>query len=138
MTGPVHRLAFAAAHVAMTDAYAACPFAGEDVAAVESHVDWPSTMAIRRRLDSLGFGVAEAMDTAQRFDLGWPVARELIDMTGALVELADGVGFGAEGLARADEARSERRDPRVIEAERKVLKAARTAKAAMPSGRNFH
>ena len=41
-------------------------------------------MALRRRLDTLGFGIAEAMDTAQRFELGWPGAERLIRECGAL------------------------------------------------------
>ena len=51
-------------------------------------------MALRRRLDSLGFGIAEAMDTAQRFYLGWTAARELIERTGAM-QLPHGFVAGA-------------------------------------------
>jgi hypothetical protein len=42
-------------------------------------VDWEATLAYREYLWSLGFGVAEAMDTAQRgMGLDWPLALELI------------------------------------------------------------
>lgn len=42
-------------------------------------IDLEATMAFRRHLWSLGFGVAEAMDTAQRgMGLDWATARELI------------------------------------------------------------
>lgn len=42
-------------------------------------IDWESTMRFRDFLWSHGFGVAEAMDTAQRgMGLSWPQARELI------------------------------------------------------------
>jgi hypothetical protein len=42
-------------------------------------VDWDSTLAFRHHLWSLGFGVAEAMDTAQRgMGLDWATTRELI------------------------------------------------------------
>jgi hypothetical protein len=42
-------------------------------------VDWDSTMAFRRHLWSLGFKVAEAMDTSQRgMGLSWAGAKELI------------------------------------------------------------
>jgi hypothetical protein len=42
-------------------------------------LDMDATMAFRRHLWSLGFGVAEAMDTAQRgMGLNWETARELI------------------------------------------------------------
>ena len=42
-------------------------------------IDWDATIAYRRRLWSLGLGVAEAMDTAQRgMGLDWPTSLELI------------------------------------------------------------
>ena len=42
-------------------------------------VDWDATIAYRRHLWSLGLGVAEAMDTAQRgMGLDWPTSLELI------------------------------------------------------------
>ena len=42
-------------------------------------IDWDATLAFRRHLWSLGLGVAEAMDTAQRgMGLDWPTAQELI------------------------------------------------------------
>jgi hypothetical protein len=42
-------------------------------------MDWDATIAYREYLWSLGFGVAEAMDTAQRgMGLDWPLALELI------------------------------------------------------------
>jgi hypothetical protein len=53
-------------------------------------LDMEATMAFRRHLWSLGFGVAEAMDTAQRgMGLDWKTARELIrisasDRSGAI------------------------------------------------------
>jgi len=48
-------------------------------------------------------GIAEAMDTAQRFNLGWTAARELIERTGRL-GLPGGFCAGAstDHLARAD------------------------------------
>lgn len=58
------------------------------------HLDWPTTLAFRQRLSDLGFGIAEAMDTAQRFDLGWPGARALIERTAAL-QLEGGFCAGA-------------------------------------------
>jgi hypothetical protein len=48
------------------------------VAAIAA-VDWDTTIAYRRHLFSLGLGVAEAMDTAQRgMGLDWPTSLELI------------------------------------------------------------
>jgi len=81
------RLVYAAAHVCMRAEYAAVPHrhdvpvSGEEI---EPLLDWEATLALRKRLDRLGFGVAEAMDTAQRFHVGWPVAAKLIECTGAL------------------------------------------------------
>ena len=67
-----NRVAFAAAHVV------ADPFAAIDPW-VGTAVDWDATLAFRRHLWSHGFGVAEAMDTAQRgMGLDWPTSLELI------------------------------------------------------------
>lgn len=67
-----NRVAFAAAHVV------ADPFANVDPWQGVA-VDWDATLAFRRHLWSLGFGVAEAMDTAQRgMGLDWPTSQELI------------------------------------------------------------
>ena len=69
---PHSRVAYAAAHVVC------------DPLTTTSHddqasLDWEATLAYRRYLWSLGLGVAEAMDTAQRgMGLGWSTARELI------------------------------------------------------------
>jgi hypothetical protein len=64
-------------------AYAAAPVvadpAAENVPGAPPVLDWDATLAFRRHLWSYGFGVAEAMDTAQRgMGLDYPVARELI------------------------------------------------------------
>lgn len=67
-----NRVAFAAAHVVVdpradADPWGDCP------------IDWDATLAYRRYLWDLGFGVAEAMDTAQRGGgLDWPAAQDLI------------------------------------------------------------
>jgi hypothetical protein len=66
---PASRSVFAAAHVA------ALPGRG---------IDWESTAAFRDFLWDHGFGVAEAMDTAQRgMGLSWAQARELIARSAA-------------------------------------------------------
>jgi hypothetical protein len=67
-----NRVAYAAAHVVVD------PLADSDphLAAV---IDWDATLKFRHYLWDLGFGVAEAMDTAQRgMGLDWPGALELI------------------------------------------------------------
>jgi len=69
---PATRVAFAAAHVV--------PDALADLnPSLEVALDWESTLAYRRYLWAQGFGVAEAMDTAQRgMGLDWATTRELI------------------------------------------------------------
>jgi hypothetical protein len=69
---PFPRVALAAAHVV------ADPLAPHDPW-TEASIDWDRTIAFRRHLWSLGLGVAEAMDTAQRgMGLDWAAAQELI------------------------------------------------------------
>ena len=87
-----NRIAYSAAHVVADPRAAIAPW-------LQCAVDWDATIAYRRRLWSLGLGVAEAMDTAQRgMGLDWPTSLELIrrsldaakDMPGARV--ASGCG----------------------------------------------
>jgi hypothetical protein len=66
------RIAYAAAHVV------ANPLA-ENRLGAPAIIDWQATESFRHHLWSLGFGVAEAMDTAQRgMGLDWPSTKELI------------------------------------------------------------
>ena len=70
--GGWNRIAYAAAHVVVDSLADVSPT--EEVA-----LDWDRTIAFRRHLWALGFGVAEAMDTAQRgMGLDWPTSLELI------------------------------------------------------------
>ena len=87
-----NRIAYSAAHVVADPLAAIDPW-------LQSAVDWDATIAYRRHLFSLGLGVAEAMDTAQRgMGLDWPTSLELIrrsldaarDMPGA--RIASGCG----------------------------------------------
>src|SRR6266404_5711687 len=69
------RKVYAATHVV------ANPIASAD-SLIKSTVDWDATIAYRRYLWSLGLGVAEAMDTAQRgMGLDWPTSLTLIRHT---------------------------------------------------------
>jgi hypothetical protein len=69
---PFNRVALAAAHVV------ADPWAGTDPSGPPA-IDWSATLAYRRYLMELGFGIAEAMDTSQRgMGLDWASALELI------------------------------------------------------------
>lgn len=91
------RVVFSAAHVV------ADPFTANDPYGPAT-VDWDGTMAFRRYLASLGMGIAEAMDTAQRgMGLDWQGALELITRTRA--ELPDALvfnGCGTDQLAPDD------------------------------------
>ncbi len=72
---PACRVAYAAAHV-VSD-----PLAATDPRE-RAAVDWDRTVAYREYLWSLGLGVAEAMDTAQRgMGMDWPQSLELIRRT---------------------------------------------------------
>jgi hypothetical protein len=69
---PFTRIAFAAAHVVADPLSAKEPW-------LDQAIDWDATIAYRRHLWSWGFGVAEAMDTAQRgMGLDWTNSLELI------------------------------------------------------------
>ena len=86
---------------------------------LEAAIDWDATMAFRRHVWSLGLGIAEAMDTAQRgMGLDWPTSLELIqrsleaakDFPGALIgsgagtdHLAPGAGVTMDDVIRAYE-----------------------------------
>jgi hypothetical protein len=98
---PFNRIAYAAAHVV------ADPLADGDPW-LDAAVDWDATIAFRRHLWSLGLGVAEAMDPAQRgMGMDWPASLELIrrslgaakDFPGALL----GRGAGTDHLAPTDD-----------------------------------
>jgi len=94
---PFTRIAYSAAHVVADPHATVDPW-------VTAALDWDATIAYRQRLWSLGLGVAEAMDTAQRgMGLDWPTSLELIrrsldaarDHPGALVAS----GCGTDHLA---------------------------------------
>jgi hypothetical protein len=95
-----NRVAFAAAHVVADARADVDPW-------LDEALDWDATIAYRRHLWSHGFGVAEAMDTAQRgMGLGWPTALELIrrsadaarDIAGAMMY----AGAGTDHLPPGD------------------------------------
>jgi hypothetical protein len=67
-----NRIAYAAAHVVSDPLRDSSPWGSPAI-------DWDATMAFRHHLWSLGFKIAEAMDTAQRgMGVDWVGARELI------------------------------------------------------------
>ena len=72
-TKPFARKALAAAHVVADPLSAKEPW-------LDAAIDWDATIAYRRHLWAWGFGVAEAMDTAQRgMGLDWGNSLELIE-----------------------------------------------------------
>src|SRR5947199_54509 len=100
---PFNRIAYAAAHVVADPLADADPW-------LDAAIDWERTVAFRRHLWSLGLGVAEAMDTAQRgMGLDWPTSLELIrrsldaarDCPGALIASGCGTDHLAPDAARS-------------------------------------
>ena len=91
------RRCYAATHVVFRASYAEVPHSIDAPGSPEEiaeHIDWDATRAVRVRADGLGMGVAESMDTAQRFEIGWAGARELLRRTGEL-DLSNGFVGGA-------------------------------------------
>lgn len=90
------RVAFAAAHVVVDPFRTLAPL-------TKPIVDWDATIAYREYLWSLGFGVAEAMDTAQRgTGLDWPMALELIARSTSAANACGGMvasGAGTDHLS---------------------------------------
>jgi hypothetical protein len=136
---PFNRIAYAAAHVVADPLAEADPW-------LDAAIDWERTVAFRRHLWSLGLGVAEAMDTAQRgMGLDWPTSLELIrrtleaarDHPGALVGCGAGTDQLANGRASLDDVirayeeqcdAIEKLDGRIVlMASRALVKAARTS-----------
>ena len=93
---PFNRVAYAAAHVAGD------PLADADPS-LDAAIDWNATIAYREYLWSLGLGVAEAMDTAQRgMGLDWEATQQLIRRSLAAASACDGAliacGCGTDQL----------------------------------------
>src|SRR5256884_6671075 len=87
-----NRVAFAAAHVVAAPLASINPW-------LDTAIDWDATLAYRRHLWSLGFGVAEAMDTAQRgMGLDWSTSLALIKRTVAeALDVPGAVVFSGAG-----------------------------------------
>jgi len=92
--GFTRRVAYAAAHVVLDST--------RTTNIANPVLDWESTLAFRSHLWSLGFGVAEAMDTAQRgMGLDWPLALELIQRSVREARASNGIiacGAGTDHL----------------------------------------
>ena len=95
-----NRIAYAAAHVVSDPRRDARPWEAPAI-------DWDRTLAFRHHLWSLGFRIAEAMDTAQRgMGLDWAGAQELIRRSLAEARTVPGAdlacGAGTDHLNSAD------------------------------------
>ena len=92
-----NRIAYAAAHVVSDPRAETDPWG-------RPAIDWEATLAFRHHLWSLGFRVAEAMDTAQRgMGLDWAGAQELIHRSLAEARTVEGAdlacGAGTDHLS---------------------------------------
>ncbi len=95
-----NRIAYAAAHVVSDPLRDTQPWGAPAI-------DWDATMAFRHHLWSLGFKIAEAMDTAQRgMGVDWAGAQELIRRSLAEARTVEGAdlacGAGTDQLAPED------------------------------------
>ncbi|KQV38093.1 MULTISPECIES: dihydrodipicolinate synthase family protein [unclassified Rhizobium] len=94
------RIAYAAAHVVSDPLRDLQPWGSPAI-------DWDTTLAFRHHLWSLGFKIAEAMDTSQRgMGLDWTGAQELIRRSLAEARTVEGAdlacGAGTDHLAPED------------------------------------
>jgi len=94
------RIAYAAAHVVSDPLRDVTPWG-------QPAIDWDTTLAFRHHLWSLGFRIAEAMDTAQRgMGVDWAGAQELIRRSLTEARTVAGAdlacGAGTDHLAPAD------------------------------------
>ncbi len=95
-----NRIAYAAAHVVSDPLRDTRPWEAPAI-------DWEATLAFRHHLWSLGFRIAEAMDTAQRgMGLNWAGAQELIRRSLAEARIVPGAdlacGAGTDQLSPGD------------------------------------
>lgn len=138
-----NRTAFSAAHVVADARSAVDPWIG-------AAVDWDATLRYREHLLSLGLGVAEAMDTAQRgMGLDWPTALTLIENTVAMAKgkpgalVASGVGTDhlspRPDLTTADVVAAYEEQAEAVESVggRIILMASRTLAAAARSADDY-
>ncbi|WP_020522259.1 dihydrodipicolinate synthase family protein [Catelliglobosispora koreensis] len=72
------------------------------VATSDTDIDWDATLRFRHHLWSLGLGIADAMDTAQRgMGLSWDATQQLIKLSGAEARSVGGLlacGVGTDQL----------------------------------------
>jgi Protein of unknown function (DUF993) len=103
---PASRRVYAAAHVAASPASGGEVGSGVEAGSRGEVIDWEATMRVRDHLWAHGFGVAEAMDTAQRgMGLPWEQAKELIARSAARAPEQSGAlacGAGTDQLPEGE------------------------------------
>lgn len=110
----------------------------EDETGVANVVIWPKIFEANRRV-VLGSRFMAVRGQVQKQGLVVHlIARELTDLTPALLALADGHDFGNAILARADEGRGAKPNPWTARDAAEDERLRRQAHAALPGGRNFH
>lgn len=128
------RVFYAAAHVAATS---------------DGDIDWDATLRFRHHLWSLGLGVADAMDTAQRgMGLSWTATKELIKLSGAEARSAGGLlacGVGTDQLPPSssrlpdiEAAYAEQLEVVQAAGARVILMASRALAAAATGAEDYH
>jgi hypothetical protein len=127
------RRVYAAAHVVgRPDGSRALAGAGSaSVAGAGTAVDWDETLSFRHYLWGLGFGVADAMDTAQRgMGMDWPTTVELIRRSAAEAATVGGALACGAGTDQLDLG-SRPKVPDVLDAYREQLEVVEGAGAAV-------
>jgi hypothetical protein len=113
-TPPSSRAVYAAAHVVADPLRASTADHGDAI-------DWGATLRLRHDLWSLGLGVAESMDTAQRgMGLDWQAAKELALRTLAEARAVGGqvvVGVGTDQITKSSPCLHEIRDAYIEQVE---------------------
>jgi hypothetical protein len=90
------RVAYAAAHVVLDTVRTSDPI-------FAPVIDWEATLRYREHLWSLGFRVAEAMDTSQRgMGLDWTLAKELIERSAKAAKAAGAAIASGAGTDHLD------------------------------------
>jgi error-prone DNA polymerase len=110
----------------------------EDETGIANIIVWPKVFEKNRRT-LLGSRLLAVRGELQREGLVVHIiAKDLYDMTAPLLKLANGQDMGDAVIARGDEGKTGTPESRTSHITRHQEMMERQARAAMPSGRNFH
>jgi error-prone DNA polymerase len=110
----------------------------EDETGIANIIVWPKTFQKHRKV-VLGSRAMAVRGKLQREGLVVHiVSHDFYDLTPRLLEIAQGIDLGDQMLMRADEGKSGPPRPRDETERRRQEMLERQARAALPSGRNFH